>query len=340
LHDPRWPAFVDAHPRASVCHTRGWIQALQSAHGYEPVVFTTCAPGAPLTNGIVFCRVNSWLTGSRLVSLPFTDHCEPLVADDQEDQQVEILGALRQLVDREKLKYVEMRPLGGNLNGVPGVECCSHFQFHMLDLRPPLEDLWKRTHKNAIQSQVRRAEREHLSYDEGRADALLDQFHRLLVLTRRRHKLPPQPLRWFQTLAECMGDRLKVRVASKNGRPIASIVTLRHGDTVVYKYGCSDASAHHLGAMQALLWRTIQEAKDSGAERLDFGRSDSDNAGLITFKDRWGATRSTLTYVRCAVPRMRAAESRYGMETAKRLFACMPDCVLMAAGRLLYRHIG
>ncbi len=42
-------------------------------------VLTTCAPDAPLTDGVVFCEVDSWLTGRRLVSLPFSDHCEPLL---------------------------------------------------------------------------------------------------------------------------------------------------------------------------------------------------------------------------------------------------------------------
>ncbi len=81
LHDARWPEFVCRHPNASVFHTRGWLRALQTTYGYEPVVFTTSAPDEGLTNALLFCVVRSWLTGSRLVSLPFSDHCEPLVED-------------------------------------------------------------------------------------------------------------------------------------------------------------------------------------------------------------------------------------------------------------------
>ena len=44
LHDARWPEFVCRHPNASVFHTRGWLRALQTTYGYEPVVFTTSAP--------------------------------------------------------------------------------------------------------------------------------------------------------------------------------------------------------------------------------------------------------------------------------------------------------
>src|SRR5206468_3003538 len=80
LSDPRWPAFLQRHPDASIFHTPGWLEALRRTYGYEPVVYTTCKPGQELINGIPFCRINSWLTGRRLVSLPFSDHCQPLAA--------------------------------------------------------------------------------------------------------------------------------------------------------------------------------------------------------------------------------------------------------------------
>src|SRR5215213_3756819 len=79
LQDPRWPGLVERHPLGSVFHTSQWLHALQRTYGYEPVVFTTTRPGAELRNGVVFCAVRSWLTGRRLVSLPFSDQCEPLV---------------------------------------------------------------------------------------------------------------------------------------------------------------------------------------------------------------------------------------------------------------------
>src|SRR5215467_14482639 len=78
IKDLRWAALVEKHPHASVFHSVAWLQALRNTYGYEPVVFTTSPPHAELTNAMVFCRIESWLTGRRLVSLPFSDHCEPL----------------------------------------------------------------------------------------------------------------------------------------------------------------------------------------------------------------------------------------------------------------------
>ena len=80
LKDPRWQPFVDHHPGGSIFHSADWLEALRRTYGYEPVVYTTTSPGKELSNGIVFCRIHSWVSGSRLVSLPFSDHCEPLAA--------------------------------------------------------------------------------------------------------------------------------------------------------------------------------------------------------------------------------------------------------------------
>ena len=81
LTDTRWNDLVAQHPHASSFHERGWLEALQRTYGYKPFVLTLNSPAESLTNGIVVCRISSWLTGTRLVSLPFADHCEPLVSD-------------------------------------------------------------------------------------------------------------------------------------------------------------------------------------------------------------------------------------------------------------------
>jgi hypothetical protein len=81
LRDPRWKQFIAKDQRSSIFHTPEWLDALRRTYGYVPVVLTTSPPDVPLRNGIALCSVSSWLTGERLVSLPFSDHCELLVND-------------------------------------------------------------------------------------------------------------------------------------------------------------------------------------------------------------------------------------------------------------------
>src|SRR5262249_45740010 len=66
LQDSRWEEFLRGQAQASLFHTPAWLRALHLTYGYEPVAFTTSASNAPLSNGIVFCRIKSMLTGTRL----------------------------------------------------------------------------------------------------------------------------------------------------------------------------------------------------------------------------------------------------------------------------------
>ncbi len=338
LQDSRWAELCQRDSRASVFHSTGWLEALRHTYAYEPVVYTTSSPGEALTDGIVFCRSRSWLTGRKLISLPFADHCEPLVQD--LEKQREIFAALQRALEEEKLRYVEFRPLSADWSAEPAPRQSNVFSFHMLDLRPPLPKLFQGLQKSSIQRKIQRADREGLAYEAGRSELLLKQFYRLLVLTRRRHDLPPQPIEWFRNLITFLGDGLTIRVASHRGQPIAGILTLRHAQTLVYKYGCSDARYHQLGGMPFLMWKAIQEGKEAGIEWLDLGRSDTTNHGLNQYKDRWGAARSELAYGRISAvaPRNHKSDGHFA-SVAQRIFGYMPDFMLTAAGRLLYRHL-
>lgn len=337
IQDPRWAEFLHRHPRASVFHTPRWLGALWRTYGYEPVVLTTSAPDQKLSSGLVFCHVNSRLTGRRLVSVPFSDHCEPLV-DDQEELEYLLASVARDL-EKGRWKYIELRPLNFPEDTSVAFQKDKVFHFHVLDLRPTEEQLVRSFQKDSTQRKIRRAEREGLTYEEGRTEALLEKFYTLLLTTRRRHQLPPPPRDWFRNLIACLGDQLKIRVASREAQPVASILTLRFKDTLVYKYGCSDARFHNLGGIHLLLWRAIQEAKNDGLHQFDLGRSDVDNEGLATFKDRWGAARSTLTYWRYPGRPAQNANGAWKQGIAKQIFAYMPDRLLTAAGKLLYKHI-
>ncbi len=338
LSDSRWDDLVARHPRASVFHERGWLQALARTYGYGPFVLTSAPAGEPLTDGIVLCRVSSWITGNRAVSLPFADHCEPLLEDDA--VFTEFANWLRTERDRQRWKYVELRPRlqngesGGYL--LRGRSYC----FHTLDLTPTLEQIFQRLHKDSIQRRIRRAERERLSYETGCSEQLLDDFYLLLLKTRRRHQLLPQPRAWFRNLVDCMGDKIRVRLARKNGVPIAAMLTLRHRFCIVYKYGCSDEKFHNFAGMPFLFWRLVEESKASDINEIDFGRTDLDNGGLITFKDRFGTTRKRLTYVQYPQAEKGGGIGRSDVRAIRRVFSILPDVLLPMASSLLYRHIG
>lgn len=337
LCDSRWEAFINRHPRASVFHSTNWLRGLQRTYKYDPIVVTTCPPSAALTNGLVFCRVKSWLTGWRLVSLPFSDHCEPLVRNATE--LGDLLVHMKQYVETGKWKYIEIRPISCQPEIRTGLGKAITYSFHRLDVRKSTQELFRSFHKDCVQRKIQRAEREKLHYEEGNSETLLQTFYGLLMITRRRQCLPPQPLSWFRGLVGAFGEDLKIRVATKNDLPIASILTLAHARSMVYKYGCSDARFHKFGGMAFLLWKAIQEAKDKGCEEFEMGRSDSDNPGLVSFKEHWGTVGTKLSY--WTYPHQ-PADTSSALQKAilRRIIPLAPDFALKAAGNLLYGHTG
>jgi CelD/BcsL family acetyltransferase involved in cellulose biosynthesis len=338
LVDRRWNELVARHPRASVFHERGWLEGLARTYGYQPYVLTTAAAGETLEDGIAFCHVSSWLTGSRLVSLPFSDHCEPLLVDVSELPN--FMNWLRAEGSLQHVDYVELRPSSMTDGLSYGLQPSSSYWFHELDVTPSLGQIFQRMHNNSFKRKVRRAERERLSYESGRSKELLDEFYRLLKITRRRHQLPPQPRTWFRNLLESMGEKCQIRLTRKDGVAIAAMLTLQHRSCVVYKYGCSDEKFHSLGGMPFLFWRLIEETKTAGSEKIDLGRTELNNDGLITFKDRLGARRKLLTYCRYTDKPARGGANLFESPKLRQCISYLPKAISSVAGRVLYRHIG
>lgn len=339
IHDPRWRDLVDRHPSASVFHTPAWLEALHRTYGYRPVVATTTG-GAVIENGIVVCRIRGWLS-RRLVSVPFADHCDPLVSNSVEAD--ELVSGLVATSRERGWGAVEFRPRDAALDrlvrrGELGEG--STYVLHRLDLRPDVQAVFHRFHRSSTQRAVRRAEREGVTYERGSSDEQLTAFFRLLRMARRRHGLPPQPMAWFRNLRASMGERLTLHVARHQGRPIAALLTLSFKDAVVYKYGGSDAAHHNLGGMPFLFWHVIQAAHAQGFTELDLGRSDLDQPGLITFKEHLGAVATPLTYYEHPARRQGAARPAWMPRLAGQVFSRLPDSALDLAGRLIYKHLG
>jgi hypothetical protein len=341
LSDARWDELAIRHPKASVFHQRAWLEALARTYGYQPVVFTTSTQDVELQNGLLFCHVNSWLTGHRLVSLPFSDHNEPL-CDSAQQMTTLICQAQAALAERH-WHYLELRPTSEDFCAAIealGFRRVGHYFLHVMDLQPNLDGLFRTLNKDSVQRRIRRAERAGIAEKCGTSQELLNDFYRLFVTTRSRHRLPPPPYAWFQNLISCQGKTLEIRVAYEKETPIAAILTLRFRNIAYFKYGCSDARFNKLGATPWLLWRAIVAAKSSGAVEFDMGRTEAENTGLLAFKNHWVPRCKELTYWRYPDARSLDVASGWKLKIAKGVFSYMPNRLLELSGKLVYRHIG
>src|SRR5437016_4420436 len=109
--DPRWEAFVVAHPDGLVYHHPAWLRALEREYKQKTIgLICEDSDGAvrgllPLlhTRGLPFKR-RGQLTGRRLSSLPRTPVAGPLSLDHQATS--ELVRAAIKLVEREQGRAV------------------------------------------------------------------------------------------------------------------------------------------------------------------------------------------------------------------------------------------
>ncbi len=334
LIDGRWRERVRRDPRASAFHTPEWLDALRRTYGFAPVVYAT--NGDELHGAIPFCLIASWLTGRRLVSLPFSDHCEPLVED-----RSQLAAILDDVVFDARLngwRYVQLRPrtVGGTVGGFERDE--SNY-LYAIDLQPSLDVIFKGI-KRDNREDIRKADRRGLRHVVGRDDALVRAYFRLHAMTRSTQGVPPQPYAWFQNLARCLGEMLEVHLLLQDDVPIAGLVAISFRDQLMVKYTASDPVRDRQGMGKSLLWKTIVRAKERGATTLDWGRCEREHHGLAQFKERFGAVRNDLVYLRNPPAPADRHRPSWAARAARSVVPRMPVTMLTAAGRVAYRHVG
>ena len=101
-----------------------------------------------------------------------------------------------------------------------------------------------------------------------------------------------------------------------------------------------DAKPRGLGGMALAFWMMMLGAKKEGIATLDLGRCESDNNGLIRYKERLGSLMTSITYWRSPLRHTPLSGTDVWTKLAKQICAWSPDCVRIAAGNKLYRHFG
>ena len=281
-------------------------------------------------------EVNSWLTGRRGVSLPFTDECEPLYSD--VDSFRRVVQAALEYARVRAWKYVEFRGGRALLGEVPA---STSFFGHRLDLRGDQPAIFARF-DSSVRRAIRKAEQSGLTIEFSQDLEAVRLFYGLLCKTRQRHGVPPQPFRFFQNIQRHVLKENKGRVIlARQGRvPVAGAVFFNSGMTATYKFGASNEAFQHLRGNNLVMWEAIKWHARQGFTTLDFGRTSLANDGLRKFKLGWGTQERTIDYVRYEVRTGRyvtATDESSGWHN--RVFRLLPTPVSRIIGAALYRHV-
>ena len=329
--DERWREFIGRAPGATAFHHPAWLELIASQYGYDFEACCLVDGGGRLAAGLPWARVESRLTGRRLVALPFSDACAPLHDGADEERLVAAADEER----RDQGLGLEVRWGVGALDGPS-----PHLYWrHVLALEADADAVARRA-RSGIRRGVAKARREGLTF-ERRTDArAIDDFYRLHLRTRRYQGVPTQSKRFISGLRALFHEGLGfvALVAPPGLSPIAAAVFLRFGPHLTYKYGASDRAALALRPNNLLFAEVIRWACEDGCRELDFGRTDLANDGLASFKRGWGAEEVPLHYTFAGLEPPRG-ESR-AQQIVGRVIRNSPPIVGRLTGAAMYRHFG
>ncbi len=302
LDDPGWLDFVQGRGDATIFHHPAWAGLLAECYGYRPMVVASTAGGA-VNGGLPIIDV-SLPFRRRWVSLPFTDHCPPLLDGDASD----FVAGLRDMAESSKLDLLEVRaPLPQHA----AVQTAAPFVRHELDLAQGGRVIWKQLRRNHRRSVID-AEEAGITVERGTSPRELEIFYALHLQTRRRLGVPIQPRRFFRLLLErVIAPGLGfILVAYHGNDPAAAAVFCAWNSTLVCKYSARSDRFVNSDAIHLIFWTAIRWACENGYRTFDLGRSSVEQAQLRSFKTGWTAHEQPLPYSWIAPAPLRSSSRR------------------------------
>jgi CelD/BcsL family acetyltransferase involved in cellulose biosynthesis len=338
-----WASSLEEQRQRVFYYHPTWLELIAKLYGYTVIPLTTTNDAGEISGYLPLCLMQSPLTGRRLVSLPFSDHC-PMLVESERDANNLIEQAVA-LASRHKVRYLELRTgTNGALAGRTDMVQGDLYVRWVLPLTSDPDALWPQLRK-PIQHQIKKSRKLGVQIRTAESHEDVAHYYRMHLQTRsKKHGMPAQPQRYFLEAWDAFAqhDMMQVLLAEYEGHVIAGMVLFAAGATVRYAYGASDEQYLHLAPNNLLMWTAMTWGGTHGYQELDMGRTASDNEGLMEFKRRWGATKEPLPYYYHPQIDGLAATSEQSQKF-RILTACWRKLPLQVAGPLggyLYRHLG
>jgi CelD/BcsL family acetyltransferase involved in cellulose biosynthesis len=279
IADLAWRSFIERSNQGSIFHHPSWMGMLRDQYGYDFYACCVRDDNDSIIAGLPLGKVRSWITGTRLVALPFSDICPPLF-DDGSAAATALARALEHERGRSGLD-IEVR---GELAALRSAFAERRFLHHLIRLDPDVRAVEANFAKSQ-RSTISKARREGLIAERRTDPEALEIFYGLHARTRARQGVPTQPKRFIARIERLFVEGLGFVLLVRDGAiPIAAAVFLTFKRTITYKYSASDIRhldkrPNNLLFMEAITW-----ACQNGFRVLDLGRTDLDNSGLQSFK--------------------------------------------------------
>jgi FemAB-related protein (PEP-CTERM system-associated) len=279
--DAAWDTYAKAHPHYTLYHGRAFHDSVVEAFRKPSHRLIANEADGRVVGVLPLIRQKSWLFGDRLVSLPYANHGGPLADSPQIALAMFKAGAA--LGDELGCDRVEVRD-----HEARDVDWTAGKDKVLMTLAlPDSPEALGKAIGAKLRSQCRRALKEGATVAHGGAE-LIPEFYRVFAVNMRDLGTPVYPRRWFEVLAQRLGEAMRLVVVRLGDKPVAGCVLMRWGATMEIPWAASDREFNRYAVNMLLYREALDFAIESDCRLFDFGRS-TRGAGTWKFKKQWGA---------------------------------------------------
>lgn len=329
-----WGTYVESHHEGTYYHLPQWQAVIKEGLGHKPFYIFAKNEEGKLCGVLPLFHIGSALTGSRLVSLPFSNACGPIA--DSSDTIEALVNRAKSLCDEMRCLYVEIRtaqPLS------LGLDVSEFFLTYVLELSES-RMVWERVDRRARWA-VGKARREGVAVKVDDSARGLEAFYDLNLRNKREHGVPAHPISFFKAMRKHMNGHFRLYLAEVEGKVVAGAIDITFNGMTDYGYAASDSSYLQHYPNDAVTWQAIEDSGSEGCRCFDFGKTDSDNVRLAQFKKKWGAEKKTLYYNYYPKGRNMVSSDRCGIkyDLASGLWKKLPLPLLRILSPIAIRHL-
>lgn len=337
LTNNRWHALASRQP-SSVFNSPPWLRVLQETYEFNLRASLLVGDNDQPLGGMVYCQIDDMMD-PRIISLPFSDFCDPLVGE--WDSWNLLMEDLMQRDCRLSLRCLH--------NDIPlsddRLSLVNRARWHGVNLQRSVEDVWASLHSSARRA-IRKARDKGVQVRIAQDKDDLRAFFLLHLGVRKyKYNLLAQPYPFFERiwdhfLAKGHGALM---VATYKDEVIGGVLFLEWQNKLYYKFNASDSDKIGLRPNDLTLWEGIKYGIAKEHEILDFGLSDWDQEGLLRYKRKYASDEKTISFLSHTPPQSPSDTEKRIRRLLPRitdLFVdeAVPDHVSEKAGELLYRY--
>ena len=334
--DPSWQQLV-TQQASTVFHSPEWMRVLQETYQFDIGAYVLLDEAGEPRAGIPFCAIEDMMD-PRIACLPFTDFCDPLVANLDEWRCLadRLLGSGQRLSLRCLHNQVPLEDKRFTLAG--------RAKWHCVNLQRSEAEIWQGLHGSARRA-VKKAQRGGVTVRISQEKDDLRAFFELHLGVRKyKYKLLAQPYRFFENIWKqfIAPDKGVLILAVHEDEVIGGVLFLEWQGGLYYKFNASNPDCIALRPNDLVVWEGIRYGQSRGLHFLDFGLSDWDQEGLLQYKRKFATAEKTISMLRYTPegsPSAKEKQLRQLLPQLTDLFVdeSVPDGITEKAGDSLYR---